>query len=508
MSIILEEKADGTVALYIDGDLQFDSKDEFIYHECLALPALAIAEARTDQALRCLIIGGGDGLAAREILKSARVASVDLVDFDEKILDLARNQIAKFNNDSLSDQRVQTHVEDARAFVKRALDLGSKYDLIVSDFTSPHDTESAQVHCVEFYTELRQLLTDQGIIAVNTASPSGTPKAYLSIFNSMLAGNLNPRPYRIILPSFCERGYGDDWGFIIGSAKLISKSEVSEQLRLAEPRQELKDLEQVRKMFYLPQSVFEQQSTAFGGRRDSDILVHYLNNPNPVKNIDSTALIDTLSIDLAALEAPTQSDSFLVPQELHQPLTELHNDPESKEQLFEKVFELMPALNRFQTREMLNDFLAAPASFIAPIDLGALISELLARATELPGKFVEELTVLKQKLVDFAGNRERLFELGLNSLAIIAVVVVIGNLMYPDSVYAKGAHDAGHHAAAGHHDGARKDGARRDGARRDGRVGVNGVDVVGGYNYTWNNGYWWLNGKRYRKVDGKYVLVP
>src|SRR5262249_8228407 len=152
------------------------------------------------------------------------------------VLELARTEFAQFNNSSLADSRMEVHVEDAREFVKRAIDAGIKYDVIVSDLTSAHEAEGAQLHSIEFYQSLRNLLGEVGVLAVNTASPSGTPEAYLSIFNSLLASSLNPRAYRISLPSFAEQGYGPDWGFIISSPQLITIEDVADKLELAEPR--------------------------------------------------------------------------------------------------------------------------------------------------------------------------------------------------------------------------------------------------------------------------------
>jgi spermidine synthase len=207
MSMLLDQRSDGSVAFFIDGDLQFDSQDEHIYHECLALPALAIAESRTPGNITALIIGGGDGLTARELLKSQRVTHLDLVDYDSKVLQLATNEFAPFNQNSLADKRVSVHIEDARKFIKHAADSGTSYDVIVSDFTAAHDAEGAQLHTIEFYGSLRSILKDSGVLAVNTASPSGTPEAYWSIYNSILTSNLNPKPYRIFLPSFAAQGY-------------------------------------------------------------------------------------------------------------------------------------------------------------------------------------------------------------------------------------------------------------------------------------------------------------
>lgn len=119
MAVVLQHRPeDGSVALFVDGDLQFDSRDERIYHECLALPALALASDRTSGPLRALICGGGDGLVARELLKSDRIQAIDLADYSPAILEMAASSLKTINDGSLEDGRVTVHVGDAWAFVE------------------------------------------------------------------------------------------------------------------------------------------------------------------------------------------------------------------------------------------------------------------------------------------------------------------------------------------------------------------------------------------------------
>jgi spermidine synthase len=439
MSMLLERREDSSLAFFLDGDLQFDSVDEHIYHEGLALPALMIAESRGKNALRALIIGGGDGLTARELLKSQRLEKIDLVDYDSEVLQLARTKFAELNRNSLEDNRLAVTVEDARIFVKRALDAGIQYDVIVSDLTSPDNVEGAQLHSIEFYQQLSSLLTENGCLAVNTASPSGTPEAYWSIYNSILASKLNPRAYRIVLPSFAEQSYGADWGLIVASRRLIDASEIG-GLEFAQSNRFLTGAAVLRDLFTLPAAVMARQATVAAGSGTSDVLVHYLRNSVAI-TADDAQPVDTLSLDLATLAAPAiETKSFLLPIELRQALVEWKPEPGQEEQITQQIFELMPALNRHQTREMVNDFLNKPAAFLQAINLGELVNELLRRAKELPVLLRDELVILRDKLADYAQDKEELLGLGLRSLAVVALVVIIGNLMYPDAVYAKGRH--------------------------------------------------------------------
>jgi len=208
MAASLERRDDGSIALFINADLQFDSADERVYHEALALPAAALAARRIQTPLKVLVVGGGDGLVAREMFKSSRVASLDLVDYDAQILAFAQNELCTLNQGSLSDARIKTHVEDAWDFVDKALADGALFDVIVSDLTVAETALGARFHSVQWYGKLARLLSSWGVLAVNGVSPAATPQAYWSIFNSMLKGMLHAVPYHVSIPSFSAKGYG------------------------------------------------------------------------------------------------------------------------------------------------------------------------------------------------------------------------------------------------------------------------------------------------------------
>jgi spermidine synthase len=227
MSVFLNLRQDGSMALFIDGDLQFDQRDEKIYHQGLALPALHLASGRVDKQkdLRALIVGGGDGLTARELLKSQSLTKIDLVDYSAEVLDLAGKQLAHINQMSLADERVNVHMRDAWLFVQEALEQGAQYDLIIVDLTVAKDAVGSKFHSVDWYRSIALLLASDGILATNGVSPTNTPLAYWSIFNSMLKAGLVGLPYRLAIPSFSQLGYGPDWGFILASKTPINGDE-------------------------------------------------------------------------------------------------------------------------------------------------------------------------------------------------------------------------------------------------------------------------------------------
>ena len=199
MSIFLNFHRDGSMALFIDGDLQFDQRDEKIYHEGLALPALHLASKRlkTGGPIRALIVGGGDGLTARELLKSQHLAKIDLVDYSPEVLGMAVKELATLNEMSLTNERVKVYIEDAWQFACERLKQKAQYDLIVVDLTVAKNEAGARFHSTDWYRLLEGLLAPQGILASNGLSPSQTPHAYWSIFNSMRAAGLASLPYRL-----------------------------------------------------------------------------------------------------------------------------------------------------------------------------------------------------------------------------------------------------------------------------------------------------------------------
>ena len=165
----LERIADtGDVAFYIDNSLQFDSRDEFIYHESLFLPPLALAESRNKEGLDGLILGGGDGLGLREGLKSTRLQRVDLVDYDPQVIRFAREELSAYNNASLFDRRCSVHIDEASRFLKSRTNL---YDYIVADFTFPGALAGCSLFTRGFFQDISRSLKQNGMVAVNAFSP-------------------------------------------------------------------------------------------------------------------------------------------------------------------------------------------------------------------------------------------------------------------------------------------------------------------------------------------------
>jgi spermidine synthase len=193
--------------LFLNGQLQFSSTDEYRYHEALVHPALALVPS----ARRVLVLGGGDGLAVREILKHPSVQEVVLVDLDPEMTRLAveNPMLRELNRGSLSDPRV--HVVNADAFVWLAEASPSLFDAAFVDFPDPHNFSLGKLYTRLFYARLRARLDPAGVVAVQSTSPLMARQSYWCINRTLESAGFVVRPYHALVPSFGE------WGFALAA---------------------------------------------------------------------------------------------------------------------------------------------------------------------------------------------------------------------------------------------------------------------------------------------------
>jgi spermidine synthase len=445
MAILLDPLPDG-LRLSIDGDLQFDSRDERIYHESLILPGLALAARRVAGPLRALICGGGDGLCARELLKEPRVAAVDLVDYSDAVLALARDELADLNARSLHDPRVTVHVRDVWDFLRTDA-AAQSYDLIICDLTVPQDVAGAALHSPDWYRLLAGRLAASGVLAINAVSPTASPEAYWAIAANLRAAGLAALPYRVALPSFTAQGYGPDWGFVLAAPAPIQAAELADDLPLAGPRHELHSPAHLRRLFQFPAAVAERRAV---GPATPGVLLHYIRNGQGAGDAADCSW-DALAHLADPWPAPgaTAADGLL-PADLRRELAGPARPAVDEAALLHRLLKLMPALDRAQTRDMLAAFLTAPARFLAAVDLPRLVARLLERAAELPRRLVRELRFLRQRLArrEAHAEPEGLLHLGLRIVTIIVLVVMLAHIAMPDMVYGKGSSDGGAATAA------------------------------------------------------------
>ncbi|MFM7373115.1 MAG: spermine synthase, partial [Sphaerospermopsis kisseleviana] len=175
------------------------------------IPAVSLAIQRfTDTDLRVLICGGGDGLAARDLLRFAQVKNIDLVDYNPDVIELANTVFKPYNLGSLEHEKVTVYTQEAFGFVRQLVD--DYYHVVICDFTCPKSAEDAKIYSQEWFQEVNRILIPSGIVAVNGVSPNYDTHAFWCLYQTLLSVNFATKPLQIQIPSFCNHDYGD-WGF-------------------------------------------------------------------------------------------------------------------------------------------------------------------------------------------------------------------------------------------------------------------------------------------------------
>ena len=202
--VVTQARGTDDVRLFLDGDLQFASADEHRYHEALVHPAL-LPGART-----VLVLGGGDGLAAREVLRHDSVERVVEVELDPAVLELARTdpRMVAANEGSLDDPRVEVVVADAMSWLRTADEV---FDAVVVDLPDPDAPATAKLYSQEFYGLTSRVLAPGGRLVVQAGSPYFAPEAFWCTAATVGATGLATTTYHVDVPSF------GDWGFVLAA---------------------------------------------------------------------------------------------------------------------------------------------------------------------------------------------------------------------------------------------------------------------------------------------------
>ena len=255
--VLTENKALGDIRLYINGNTQFSSLDEKRYHDLLVHPVMSIA----DNPVHVLILGGGDGLALREVLKYSSLKSITLVDLDPDMIKLASHNthLRKLNKDAFHDARLHinepgnvksvnvkgVYLESEDSFTKKHesewvatvdvysidadLFIRSKnnqvWDVVIIDFPDPSSVELSKLYSKQFYKKLRSHLSSDAYVSVQSTSPYHSKESFLSIGNTLKSAGFNILPYRQNIPSF------GDWGFHLAWTSSVDNAEVKNKLR-------------------------------------------------------------------------------------------------------------------------------------------------------------------------------------------------------------------------------------------------------------------------------------
>jgi spermidine synthase len=201
---IVLTRAGDDLRLFLNGHLQFSSRDEYRYHEALVHPALAAHP----NPRRVLVLGGGDGLAVREIGRYPTVEQVTLVDLDPEMTRLFADHplLAGVNAGALRDPRVR--VVNADAFVWLA-ETREVFDVVIADFPDPHNFSLGKLYSRTFYRMLRARLAPAGSLALQATSPMFARRSFWCIVETVRSAGLSARPYHVYVPSFGE------WGFVL-----------------------------------------------------------------------------------------------------------------------------------------------------------------------------------------------------------------------------------------------------------------------------------------------------
>lgn len=242
--------------LYINGNLQFSSRDEYRYHEALVHPVLqALPWAR-----RVLVLGGGDGLALREILRYPNIEHVTLVDLDPAMTHAfsTRPELVKLNGGSFSDKRVTVVNADAAIWLQKN---DAMFDAAIIDFPDPSSFALGKLYSVPFYGMVKRHLAANGLVVVQSTSPFFAPNAFWTIDATLREVGMRTSPYHAYVPSFGE------WGFILASPQQMYTPPASYRL----PMRYL-NADTTRAMFSFPPDM--QRREMAPNRLNTQSLVH------------------------------------------------------------------------------------------------------------------------------------------------------------------------------------------------------------------------------------------
>ena len=241
----------GRVQFYINGAIQFDSIDEHRYHESLVHPVMMTAKAHEN----ILIIGGGDGMALREVLKHNEVQNITLVDLDPAITTLFKENptLSKLNDNAYKNSKVTVINQDAWKFIENSKVL---YDVIILDLPDPNNISLSRLYSKTFYHLLKGQLSKSGAMVTQASSPMFSQKAFWSIKKTMQSTKLYTQPYHTYIPSFGE------WGFVLTSHFPIS----------------FKDKEPLKNLKYLDKEVMQKMTIFAKDIDEIEVEINKLSN--------------------------------------------------------------------------------------------------------------------------------------------------------------------------------------------------------------------------------------
>jgi spermidine synthase len=249
-------------ALFLNGNLQFNSFDEYRYHEALVHPPFAAFQGVPK---RVLVLGGGDGLALREIEKYASIEYIQLVDLDPDMTNVSRAvpPLGDLNRHSFDDPRV--HVTNADAFVWLDQTQTDPFDIAIVDFPDPNNFALGKLYTTRFYSLLKSKLRPDSAVVIQTTSPLVARKSFWCIVDTLEAVGFTVKPYQTTVPSF------GIWGYALAK---LQPFEIPRRLPTGVELHFLND-ESMASMFNFPDDESRPTEPIEVNRLDNQALVRY-----------------------------------------------------------------------------------------------------------------------------------------------------------------------------------------------------------------------------------------
>ena len=197
---IVVTRRDNDMRLYLDGGLQFSTRDEYRYTESLVYPALGPGTRSV------LVLGGGDGLAARELLRQNEIQRIVQVELDPVVIELARTTMREANGGSLDNPRVHVVIDDAMRWLRGA---EGGFDAVIVDLPDPDTPALGRLYSTEFYALVAHALAPGALMVVQAGSPFSTPTAFWRTVATIQSAGYAVTPYHAYVPTF------GDWGFAL-----------------------------------------------------------------------------------------------------------------------------------------------------------------------------------------------------------------------------------------------------------------------------------------------------
>jgi len=219
--IIMTRGTGDDLRLFINGNIQFSSRDEYRYHEVLVHTVVSAARTRD----KVLVLGGGDGLVARELLKYDDIEEIIVVDLDPAITNLAKTHplLVDLNEDAMNDERVTVVNQDAFKYLEESNDL---YPVIIIDLPDPNNETLSKLYSTAFYKLVKQHMIRDGAFITQATSPYFVREAYWTIVTTIEANDFEVLPLRTHVPSFGE------WGFVLATQVMPPEISVPEDINL------------------------------------------------------------------------------------------------------------------------------------------------------------------------------------------------------------------------------------------------------------------------------------